>query len=269
MMELLAPGIGLWRNTFELSDDFIKRLWKERYEDERGEEWVDDRIGFRRHYENKSHGPIRVRNFPVGGLGDSEIDKAQLMLNEVMLKCLTEYMKEYPVICDDVQWQEAWRLIYYYPGAKMGLHSDNTPGRIFRDPRDIGQFDLDPVAPSRVLCGLQYLNDCVPDDDPESGKFTGGEISWPYLGVYDYMPSKGDLVIYPANFLHAHKVNPVLAGYRIANLCCFSQGKMPDSSVGYGEEGSFKHPMESFRGGNMYLDLRDRDNIKWNEVWNG
>ena len=262
-MELLAPGIGLWRNTFELPDGFAEQFWMERYKDERGEEWVDDRVGTRRRYENQSRGPIRVRNYPLGGLGDSEIDKVQLMLNDVMLECLTEYMKEYPSIYDDVQWQEAWRLIYYYPGARMGVHSDNTPGRIFRVREgDMKRSHLDDVAPSRVLCGIQYLTDFVAGDDPESEQFVGGEISWPYVNVNDFAPSKGDLLIYPANFLYSHKVNPILAGYRIANLTCFCQGVAPGHSFIEG----MKQPMDLAPGSNMYLDLDDKNNIKWIEV---
>ena len=57
-------------------------------------------------------------------------------------------------------------------------------------------------------------------------------------------------------------MNPVLAGYRIANLTCFCQGMLPEHSFVEG----MKQPMHLAPGGNMYLDLDDKNNIKWSEV---
>jgi hypothetical protein len=251
-METLFPAIGLWRNAFKVPDGYADVLWKSRYEMERLEPWVDPREGIRRSYEIS--GPIRCRNFPETGLQDSEEDKYVFMLQDVMMECLLEYMKEYPTSFQDIQWQEAHRLLYYQPGARMGTHSDNTPGEHSRD----GKTYKDLVAPVRVLCALQFLSDWVPDDDPEGDDFTGGEISWPYVGV-THEPQKGDLLIYPANFVYSHQVDPVLAGHRIVNLTCFCQGDIPDFSIRYGV---LEHEMLICPGGNMYLDVQ-QDEIKW------
>ena len=255
MMETLFPGIGLWRDAFEISDGYADVLWKNRYKEERGESWVDDREGHRHNYEIT--GPIRIRNFPEGGLVDSEDDKYIFMLQDVMMKCLLEYMKEYPTSFQDIQWQEAHRLLYYFPGANMGTHSDNTPGEHFTGPNRTGKSYRDLVAPKRILCALQFMSEWVPDDEPEGDAFTGGEVSWPYVGA-THEPQKGDILIYPANFIYSHNVSPVLAGHRIANLTCFCQGDIPDFSSHYGID----HPTTNFPGSNMYLDV-SHDEIKW------
>ena len=254
-METLVPAVGLWRNTFDISDEDVLTIWENRYAAERDESWKNDREGHRHNYEIS--GPIRVRNFTDGGLTDSKEDKHLLMLHKVMMECLLEYMKEYPTSFLDIQWQEANRLLYYFPGAAMGTHSDNTPGTHWSGPNQTGRKYKDLVAPQRILCALQFMSDWVPDDEPEENAFTGGEISWPFVGA-THEPRKGDVLIYPANFVYSHTVSPVLAGYRIVNLTCFCQGDIPDFNERYGVD----HEMKIFPGGNIYLDVSP-EGIKW------
>ena len=215
-MELLAPGLAVWhdRPYGDVDEEFVLDLWRERYEDDRQTKWTGNPNHGPQANHEAAHGPIRCRNLPrEGGLiRGNKYDDFTFMLQKDLFECLSEYADKYKTIPLDLGWQETHRLLYYYPGAAMGAHSDNTPSR-YADAR--GLEVTDPVAPTRVVCTLQFLT--TDEDD-----FIGGELFFPFLDV-EYRPRKGDTLIYPANFLHTHGVLAVLDGFRITNLSCFCQ----------------------------------------------
>ena len=69
-MELIFPGIVAWRGALNVDPEFSLRLWKQRYEVDRGTEWTGDPDdGPMQHFE-RGYGPLRCRNFELpDGLG--------------------------------------------------------------------------------------------------------------------------------------------------------------------------------------------------------
>jgi hypothetical protein len=266
LMELLAPGLAVWRNQpyGEVDDEFVLDLWRERYESDRQTKWTGNPKDGPVAGHEAAHGPLRCRNIPPSGglIRGNKYDDFTLMLQEDLFACLSDYAYKYRTLHLDLGWQETHRLLYYYPGAAMGPHSDNTPTR-FKDAHGADAFD--PVAPSRVLCTLQFLTTDEKD-------FIGGELYFPFLDV-EYRPSKGDTLIYPANFLHTHGVQAVLDGIRITNLSCFCQGDFTkfawvDQGGGGGRDSDSNIPMQ---GGNMHIeheDLGERLKFKWRSYAN-
>ena len=254
-MEVIFPGIGVWRGELNVDAEFTLQLWKRRYEHDRRTEWTgnpDD--GPMQHFE-RGYGPLRCRNFELpDGLGkETEEDLFSWYLQEDLQKRLFEYMSVYPNSFKDIHWQEAHRLLYYYPGAKMGAHSDNTSGTMFNS---YGLEFTDPVAPTRVLCSLQFLNDRTDEDEAGEFDYIGGELNFPYLDV-TFVPRIGDTIIYPANFLFSHEVTPVLDGHRIVNLTCWCRGDFSKLNFFTQDGGEDQRKWESVPGGNCPMEFAD------------
>ena len=253
-LKVLSPGIAVLHNSVECDDEFIQNLWEHRYREERNSEWREDGKqdpNRQKYYENNNL-PVRVTHTPHGEDWDADdpYDAFMLGVQKVYLKCLVEYGNMYPCLFNDLQWQEAHRLLNYVPGAKMGAHSDNTPGTI----RSLRSDFTDPVAATRLVVCITFLNDRVEDDeDPGEYGYSGGEVYLPYVGV-NYNPLKGDTIMYPANYLYAHGVETVLDGNRIANLTVFCQGDFRRLPVA-----PERPPRRPWIGGEMFIEFVSDD----------
>jgi len=260
-MEMIFPGIGVWRGALNVDSEFSLRLWKHRYEQDRGQSWSGNPHDGPMHHFEQGYGPVRCRNFqlPDGWGRETEEDLYSWYLQEELQKQLFEYLTMYPNGFKDIHWQEAHRLLYYYPGARMGPHSDNTSGTMLNH---YGLNFADPVAPTRVICSLQFLNDRT--DEEEAGEFDyiGGELEFPYLGV-TFVPRIGDTIMYPANFLFTHGVTPVLDGHRIVNLSCWSQGDFSKLNFFMQDTGEDQEKWGSVPGGNCPIEFTC-DEAFWN-----
>lgn len=268
-MELIAEGIALWRNAFEIEDGFAEDYFGYRFEQERNISWrgakeVHD--GKLRWYEN-AHAPLRVANFTHNEKDEAIIDDNKygeytLYLHKVLMKGLAEYLKKYPLLQRDIHYIEAYRLIYYQSGNYMSLHTDQSyagdhsfnNGSLPHQSREEGgrpepADGLENINMLRTICCIQHLSDSSDGEDAEWGEFDGGEVSWPYATDKTFTPQKGDMLIYPANFLYAHEVDRILSGHRISNLNCISHGKIPKGT------GTSARPVGPT--GYMYLDFAD------------
>ncbi len=250
-IEVLFPGVVVWHDSIECDDEFIQELWAERYFRERGEKWGGRQSAETlKHYEHDRL-PLRVAQAVYGKdlVEGDPYDDFVAELDEVYLKCIFEYATIYPCLTHDLQWREAHRLLCYVPKTSMSAHSDNTPG-VTRGPMN---SMIDPVASTRLVVCLTFLNNCVEEGDPGPYEYAGGELYLPYIDV-TYSPKKGDTIMYPANFLYAHGVLPVLEGNRIANLTVFNQGdftKLPTLPE--------DPPRRPWFGGNMFIEFQHND----------
>ena len=249
--EVLFPGVMVWHNSIECDDEFIQKLWAERYLRERGEKWEGRQNPERlKHYE-EDRLPLRVAQAPNGVdlVEGDPCDDFVAKLDEVYLECIFEYAMTYPCLVNDLQWREAHRLLCYVPRSSMSPHSDNTPGVT----RGGMNSMVDPVASTRLVVCLTFLNDCVEEGDPGPYEYAGGEVYLPYVDV-TYSPKKGATLMYPANFLYAHGVLPVLEGNRIANLTVFNQGDFTKLPVLPEDP-----PRRPWLGGNMFIEFQTDD----------
>ena len=250
-IKVLFPGVVVWHDSIECDDEFIQELWAERYFRERGEKWEGRQSAESlKHYEHDRL-PLRVAQ---AGIGEDLVKGVPYYdfvaeMEKVYLKCIFEYATIYPCLVHDLQWREAHRLLCYVPKTSMSAHSDNTPG-VTRGPMN---SMIDPVASTRLVVCITFLNNCVEEGDPGPYEYAGGEVYLPYIDV-TYSPKKGDTIMYPANFLYAHGVLPVLEGNRIANLTVFNQGdftKLPTLPE--------DPPRKPWLGGNMFIEFQHND----------
>ena len=66
-------------------------------------------------------------------------------------------------------------------------------------------------------------------EELDGTNYSGGELYFPYLRI-SHQAKKGDVIIFPTNYVASHGVNNVTGGTRYAYLEFFSQGS-PDINV--------------------------------------
>ncbi len=122
-----------------------------------------------------------------------------------------KYLEEYPVLIHSLWWRDKGHCLIYEPGGNLQFHQDNNVGYSWAT-RDevIGHCE---VSTRNVLTTTLHVDDCE-----------GGDMNFRYAGV-QIPPRRGDLLIFPANYLGAHEVLPVQEGsHRISYLGWFGQG---------------------------------------------
>jgi hypothetical protein len=135
---------------------------------------------------------------------------------------LLQYATEFPMIVPCLWWKTKGHVLSYKAGSALGLHADND---INYQPHYEPDFQL---GVKHVLAAIAYLND----------DYEGGDIVFPYANV-TYSPKAGDVLLFPANFVCAHEVNPITAGNRYAYLSYFGQGSSaPEYGVNIVEDSS-------------------------------
>jgi hypothetical protein len=184
--------------------------------EEDGEKWAEDYQGNRHDIRLLMEQPFRL-----GGLGENEpvMDRTPGPLVDffnncetALYKCLIRYIDLYPMILNTIWWKMRGHVLYYKPGALLGLHNDNdTNFRVIDGQRYETQR---PVAIYQVLNGTVALND----------NYEGGNFIFPYSKL-SLETKTGDIVLFPANFMGSHGVSEVTSGCRYSYLTQFGQGK--------------------------------------------
>ena len=138
---------------------------------------------------------------------------------------LLQYATQFPMIVPCLWWKTKGHVLSYKAGSALGLHADND---INYQPHYEPDFQL---GVKHVLAAIAYLND----------DYEGGDIVFPYANV-TYSPKAGDVLLFPANFVCAHEVNPITAGNRYSYLSYFGQGtSAPEYGVNIVEDSSNIH----------------------------
>lgn len=142
-----------------------------------------------------------------------------------MYTALLEYISLFPMVLPCLWWKTKGHVLSYKPGAELGLHGDND---INYQPHHEPDFQL---GNKHVLAAIAYLND----------DYQGGDIVFPYADVR-YTPKAGDVLLFAANYMCAHQVEPILEGNRYAYLTYFGQGSStPEYGVTIVEDGPNIH----------------------------
>lgn len=131
---------------------------------------------------------------------------------------LLMYIEMYPHVLPNIWWTETGHVAAYATGSSMGAHNDNDVNY---------QVGFEPdlqLATRHVLSVLLYLNSSA-DSKEELSKYEygGGEIDFIYANAV-HKPKSGDLLIFPSNYLGAHRVRPCLSGERYVYISYFSHG---------------------------------------------
>ena len=89
------------------------------------------------------------------------------------------------------------------------------------------------------------------------GDFTGGHHKFTYLDI-DYIPNRGDILMFPSNYIAAHEVTAVKSGDRFTYLGWYAHGT-PNPDVNEEVEDPEANPEKAAVSSNVYIPhLREK-----------
>lgn len=168
---------------------------------------------------------------------------------------LFKYMHLFPIVFKNIWWKVKGHLVNYSSecGGYIGEHSDTSVDYVYGLPHPSHQ-----LASRNTLSCLVYFGNCV-DGNPisEPGDFTGGHHVFTYLGI-KYVPRRGDILMFPSNYVASHEVTPVESGDRFTYLGWYAHGT-PNPAVNEEVEDPGINPEKAAISSNVYIPyLRER-----------
>ena len=180
-MKELAPGVVVFENVFSNSLDYIKRIQEENISWRPAEVLVNQD-----EYQSGTDTKARDTDFIMLPHHEAE-DTGTLAeftkeFHNNLKPCLDQYMATYFA---KIEKFENPQLLRYGKGQQFHDHIDDHP--FF----------------TRRISLTYYLND----------DYEGGDVEFSRYGLR-FKAKKGDLLIFPSNFMYNHKVHPVTDGLR-------------------------------------------------------
>lgn len=233
--EILAPGIVVFRNVLQFDQrrvlDYIDENAAPAHATrwtyiiaEDGEEYGINEDGFRYRPEDIPSTPVRLLK-PVTNVTPEDIKQFFFGMEETIYKCLLRYIDLYPLLVGCIWWRNRGHVLRYEDQGVLGAHCDNDTN--YKVTGGVRYMPRGQVAARQTMGSLTYLNDCVDTEeeiDKEGGtNFLGGHLEFFHLGV-EYKPRKGDIVMFPTNYIASHQVSRMTAGRRYSYLSFFGQG---------------------------------------------
>lgn len=134
------------------------------------------------HYKQRNGEDFR-KNFEIYLGLDTEIGSA---LQHAATPCIKDYVSEFKCPTDVYM---DWQVMKYEEGHYIGDHTDDTP------------------STSRKFALTYYLNE----------DYEGGDLYFKYFDVR-YKAKTNDIIIFPANYVYIHRVDPVTSGVRYVGV---------------------------------------------------
>ena len=188
-IKVLNPGIGLniYESAipFEVSEKAIKTL-EDNLTNGSTYKWSEAQV-------TTSNKPIKSARdcidfkFKPENLGTRNSNNAELLdmhqsIYDVLKKCVDDYCQYWGI---NVVYYEAFNFVKYSsPGQHFRVHADHGP-----------HYNC-------TVSAVIYLND----------NYEGGEIAFPRLDKLVYKPKRGDVVIFPSNYIYEHSSEPMIFG---------------------------------------------------------
>lgn len=170
-------------------------------------------------------------------------------------KYLFKYMHMFPIVFKNIWWKVKGHLVNYSSdcGGYIGEHSDTSVDYVYGLPHPPHQ-----LASRNTLSCLVYFGSCVDGSDlSEAGDFTGGHHRFTYLDI-DYVPKRGDILMFPSNYIASHEVTPVESGNRFTYLGWYAHGT-PNPAVNEEVEDPLVNPEKAAISSNVYIPhLREK-----------
>ena len=180
-MKELAPGIMVFDNIFSDSENYIKQI------NDKNISWRPAEVLVNQD-ENKSGTNYKARDTDLIML-PHHTDKPSGILSdftnkfhEEMKPCLDKYLEFYTA---KIEKFESPQLLRYGKEQKFHNHIDDHP--FF----------------TRRISLTYYIND----------EYNGGDVEFKRFGLR-FKANKGQLLIFPSNFVYSHEVHPVTDGLR-------------------------------------------------------
>jgi len=179
--------------------------------------------------------------------------KTLSFIDEVKYKCLLKYIEMFPLVYKCVWWQSRGHITQYKSKVYMGPHADIQTDYMYGIPHPSQQ-----LAMKNVVGSIFYINDSVSSKEELNGKnFVGGSHYFTYLNI-EYAPKKGDILMFPSDFMAAHEVRPTKAGIRYAYLGWYCHGT-PNPNLNEYVHDPLKDPANAVSEANVYLPFLRED----------
>ena len=237
VFEDLGSGIVVFKNVFNVEDRILQHIdncaaeahrvrWTYITGDD-GIEYGINEDGFRYRLEDVPNAPVRLLE-PVIESTDEYATEYFTELENVIYKCLIKYIDMFPLIVGSLWWRTRGHILRYDGGGILGWHQDNDTN--YKVTEGVRYMPRGQVALRQTAGALAYFNNCVDSKDELTEEtFVGGHLKFTYLGI-DYKPQKGDIIMFPTNYICAHGVTKMEGGTRYAYLTFFGQGGTDESA---------------------------------------
>lgn len=263
--EHLGGGVVVFRNSITIDWNFANNISKEivdREVDEMyspainpdsGQEEYVNRSGY--FFSKNGIDKMPKRGSRVHQDTRDEVVKLFTFLEDSKDKYLLKYMHMFPLSYKNIWWKVKGHLVNYSSicGGYIGEHSDTSVDYVYGLPHPSHQL----ASRNTVSC-LVYFGTCVDGGNiSEFGDFTGGHHKFTYLDI-DYVPNRGDILMFPSNYVAAHEVTPVESGDRYTYLGWYAHGT-PNPKVNEEVEDPIMNPEKAAISSNVYIPyLRDK-----------
>ena len=255
--EVLGSGVVLYRKAVELDWDFIRDFSKESAEKElasmytpgkdpiSGEEGFINRNGY--FFPSRSVWLMPQHCAYVHSDMRPEAREALDALEKARDLCLWHYLHKFPLAGKCIWWRIKGHILVYPPGGFLGMHSDQSTDYEYGSPHPSDQ-----IATRTVVSTLGFLNDHVDTEEELDGtNFTGGLVKFEYLGI-EYTPAKGDILVFPSNYMAAHGVTEVGGGPRYSHVGWYCHGT-PNSQYREHVVDPIEDPTRAETATNIYM----------------
>ena len=263
----LGGGVVLFKNALEWDWDKITDLAEEvcvREHSSMYTESVDPETG-KFAYLNRSgfyFRPESIDQMPRRGSRIHQDDRPEVIefltfLEEARDAYLMKYIEMFPIAFKTIWWKIKGHIVSYKPGGYLGPHSDASSDWVYgvHEPKD-------QLATRSTIANLIYFNSSVDTEEELDGKnFTAGHHYFNYFDI-TVKPERGDLIMFPANYMGAHEVKPVGAGIRYSYLGWYAHGT-PNPAVSESATDPLLEPDLAKIATNVYMPYLKRDFVAY------
>lgn len=247
-----------WHYIYNMSIDLIDQEYKEMYtltsDPETKEEIYLNRTGYL--FPKDSINIVPKRASRIHQNKNLDIRTVFNFIENCKDKYLLKYFEKYPLAYNCVWWKVKGHLICYGPGGRLGPHSDQSLDYVY----GVHKTKLELGVRSTVTC-LVYLNSSVENQQDDELGYTGGNHHFNYLNI-THKPVRGDIIMFPSNYVAAHEVLPIHSGLRLSYLGWYSHGT-PNLSVGEDVCDPILRPDIADDSNNIYLTSLREDYRKY------
>lgn len=253
----LTNGVILFPNAIDLDWDWaiettaslVESEWSDMYvpgiDPETNEEIFVNKSGY--FYGKDSINLMPRRASAAHYNKDPEIMQWLKFMEETKDKYLLKYLEIFPLAYKCVWWKVKGHFLEYNKDVYLGSHSDISADYIY------GVLEpTDQLALRNIITNLIYLNDSVDSvDELNDSNFVGGSHYFNYFDI-EYKPKRGDILMFPSNYMAAHEVRKVTEGKRYSYLGWYSQGT-PNPAVHESVTDPIKNPESAIHDTNIYM----------------
>ena len=253
----LGSGVVVFENVLDVDFNFLHSVAKEvvlREKDEMytltthpetNEPTYLNRSGY--YFDVKNVDDMPMRGSMIHMDPRDEVRSLLSFVEEAKYQCLLRYMEIFPISYKNIWWKVKGHIVGYGPGVYLGTHSDTSADYVYGL-----EHPSDQLATRNTLSCIVYINNSV-DSIEHMGEtdFVGGHHHFDFLGI-TYKPNRGDVLMFPSNFIASHEVKPTLAGLRLSYLGWFAHGT-PNKLVNEDVIDPNKDPNGAVISTNVYL----------------